>query len=111
MVVTYEKYRTTYQMDIVEVVLDELPYGHFVEIEGPDVKAIQVASALLKLDWDARCTDSYLSLFSQLCHSQDLQAKNLTFEEFHGYSFTASDLGIKPGDSLPLWPTDHTHEH
>jgi adenylate cyclase, class 2 len=96
--VTYEKYRTTYQMDIVEVVLDELPYGNFVEIEGPDFKAVQVAAALLKLDWETRCTDSYLGLFNQLCIREGLQAKNLTFEEFDGYSFSAADLGLKPGD-------------
>jgi adenylate cyclase, class 2 len=96
--VIYEKYRTTYQMDIVEVVLDELPYGNFVEIEGPDVKAVQVAALLLKLDWSTRCTDSYLGLFTQLCEHEGLQAKNLTFDEFEGYSFSAADLGLKPGD-------------
>jgi len=53
--VTYEKYRTTYQMDIVEVVLDELPYGKLRRDRGPDAKAVQVAALLLKLDWQARC--------------------------------------------------------
>jgi len=33
----YEKYRTTYELDGVELMLDELPYGDFVELEGdPD---------------------------------------------------------------------------
>jgi len=35
----YEKYRTTFTIGSLEVVLDELPYGNFVEIEGPIVKA------------------------------------------------------------------------
>jgi len=35
----YEKYRTTFRLDNLEVVLDELPYGNFVEIEGLTVKA------------------------------------------------------------------------
>src|SRR5688572_8777912 len=30
----YEKYRTTYELDDAEIVLDEMPYGNFVEIEG-----------------------------------------------------------------------------
>lgn len=110
-VITYEKYRTTYQLDIVEVVLDELPYGHFVEIEGPDAKAVQVAALLLKLDWNARCTDSYLSLFYRLCQHENLQAKNLTFSEFEGYKFEPGDLGIQPGDTLPLWPGRDGHSH
>src|SRR5690349_8510496 len=29
----YEKYRTTYEADGAEIVLDELPYGSFIEIE------------------------------------------------------------------------------
>src|SRR5690349_13157581 len=38
----YEKYRTTYELDGTEVVLDELPYGNFVEIEG-DSETIEKA--------------------------------------------------------------------
>jgi adenylate cyclase class 2 len=110
-VIAYEKYRTTYRMDIVEVVLDELPYGHFVEIEGPDAKAVQVAAVLLKLDWSARCADSYLSLFYQLRQHENLQAQNLTFEEFDGYTFGPADLGLTHGDTLPLYPGGHEHEH
>ena len=30
----YEKYRTTFELDDAEIVLDELPYGSFTEIEG-----------------------------------------------------------------------------
>ena len=30
----YEKYRETFQLGDVEVVLDEMPYGNFVELEG-----------------------------------------------------------------------------
>ena len=36
----YEKYRTAYAMDEVVVTLDEMPYGSFVEIEGPDGNSI-----------------------------------------------------------------------
>src|SRR4030042_1166247 len=36
----YEKYRTTYEMRNLEVVLDEMPYGDFLEIEGPDGESI-----------------------------------------------------------------------
>ena len=33
-VVIYEKYRTTYELDHAHVTIDEMPYGIFVEIEG-----------------------------------------------------------------------------
>ena len=42
---TYEKYRTTYQWDELEAVLDEMPYGDFLEIEGPDTARLQEAAA------------------------------------------------------------------
>jgi adenylate cyclase class 2 len=35
-VLVYEKRRETWQMNDVEVVIDELPFGLFVEIEGPE---------------------------------------------------------------------------
>jgi adenylate cyclase class 2 len=39
-VVFYEKFRTTYEINDIHIMLDELPYGEFVEIEGENVEAI-----------------------------------------------------------------------
>ena len=36
-VATYEKYRSTYELGELHIMLDELPYGDFVEIEGTEV--------------------------------------------------------------------------
>jgi adenylate cyclase class 2 len=44
----YEKRRTTWQLAGAEVVLDELPFGWFVEIEGPEA-AINEAEQKLEL--------------------------------------------------------------
>lgn len=44
--VVYEKHRTTYHFDDVEVVLDELPFGLYMEIEGTH-KAIAAAEKRL----------------------------------------------------------------
>jgi adenylate cyclase class 2 len=49
----YEKYRTTYELDKILVMLDELPYGNFVEIEGETEETIQALSRKLHLNWDA----------------------------------------------------------
>jgi adenylate cyclase class 2 len=96
--VEYEKYRTTYNLANVEVVLDELPFGDFAEIEGPDGPAIQAAAAALGLDWEARCAESYLGLFSSLRASQGLDAQNLTFKEVK-QKYSAESFGLKAADS------------
>ena len=48
-VLIYEKKRKTYRLRNMEVVLDELPFGLFMEIEGP-LTAIAEAELLLRLD-------------------------------------------------------------
>ena len=42
----YNKYRTTYELEHCHIMLDELPYGEFVEIESENVNAIQKVSEL-----------------------------------------------------------------
>ena len=46
--VVYEKHRKTFHFGDVEVVLDELPFGYFMEIEGT-VEAIERAEKLLEI--------------------------------------------------------------
>lgn len=45
----YEKYRDTWQFKSVEIVLDELPFGLFMEIEGA-VTGIREAEELLEIE-------------------------------------------------------------
>ena len=47
--VVYEKHRKAWQLGDVEVVLDELPFGYFMEIEG-SMKDILKVEKLLKAD-------------------------------------------------------------
>jgi len=95
--VAYEKYRTTYNLANVEVVLDEMPFGDFAEIEGPDSQTIQAAAAAMGLNWEARCTDSYLGLFGRLRATQGLEAQNLTFQEVK-QKYPAEAFGLKPAE-------------
>jgi adenylate cyclase class 2 len=95
--IRYEKYRTTYQLGNVEVTLDELPYGSFAEIEGPGVQEIESAAAALGLTWEARSTESYLSLFYGLVARQGLQARHLTFDEVQ-VRYPASAFGLQAAD-------------
>ncbi len=94
----YEKFRTTYAWQGVLVTLDEMPYGDFSEIEGPDAGAIQQAAQALGLHWEARILDSYLALFERLRQSNGLSARNLAFAELEGLTCTPRMLGVQPGD-------------
>ncbi len=98
--VVYEKWRTTYNLNNLEVTLDEMPYGVFTEIEGEDAQAIQKIAAFLGLRWETRCLDSYLALFQRLVDKRLTNAKNLTFAEFEGTRFTSAELGLKPADAI-----------
>lgn len=93
--IIYEKYRTTYTLRDLEIVLDEMPFGAFVEIEGPDSASIQQAAGELGLDWEARITTSYLALFNQLRASRGLAARNVTFDELAGVQATPQDLNVR----------------
>lgn len=95
--VMYEKWRTTYHLGPTEVVLDELPYGNFVEIEGRNLEEIRSAARQLDLAWKARIPLSYLGLFEQL-RLRGLQAEHLSFEELRGHYFSADDLDVTPAD-------------
>lgn len=96
--IIYEKQRTTYKMSNVRVTLDEMPYGNFAEIEGPDAESIQSIAAELGLDWDARSVESYLSLFNHLSEKRGLKLRHLTFTELNGIEVTPTDLGLIAAD-------------
>jgi adenylate cyclase class 2 len=98
--VIYEKYRTTYQLAGVEVTLDELPYGDFAEIEGPDTGAITAVADRLSLDRSASIAASYTMLFDHLHQALGLTFRNLTFENFAGLEVSPADLGVIPADHI-----------
>lgn len=79
----YEKYRTTYALAGVEVLLDEMPYGHFVEIEGPG-EAIMPVAERLGLGHAPRMSASYSVLFERVRARLKLTFTDLTFANFSG---------------------------
>ncbi len=86
----YEKYRTTYHLGGVEVVLDEMPYGNFVEIEGR-AEEIRQAVEQLNLSDAPRLSTNYIGLFDNVCRNLKLETRDLTFAAFQdvGVSFEA----------------------
>jgi adenylate cyclase class 2 len=97
-VLMYEKYRTTYKMGEVEVVVDETPIGDFLEIEGPDGKSIMQAANELGLDWERRTLDSYTMLFEHARASLGFKFRDMSFENFKAQRVTPEELGVSPGD-------------
>lgn len=93
-ILMYEKYRTTYALGEVQVVLDEMPYGNFVEVEGPDGASIQQAARCLGLKWELRILESYTALFERLRVAMGFAFRDLTFDNFAGLEVRCVDLGV-----------------
>jgi adenylate cyclase class 2 len=98
----YEKQRATYVLGNVLVTLDEMPYGNFAEIEGPDGESIQQAAVQLGLDWQQRILESYTVLFDQARQVLGFTFRDLSFENFAGLSISPAALGVQAADDLDL---------
>jgi len=100
LIATYEKYRSTYELGNLHIMLDELPYGDFVEIEGPDIETLQGAASQLGLDFSAAVPSSYLVLFTELCRGRELAPTRLTFSALRETDISADDLNVRAADKL-----------
>lgn len=87
----YEKYRETYQLDDVEVVLDEMPFGRFVELEGTEADIRQAASTL-GFDWSRRILVNYLAMMAYFKVVFQLPFDDVTFENFADHPISAEVL-------------------
>jgi adenylate cyclase class 2 len=96
--VYYEKHRTTYELSEALIMLDELPYGNFVEIEGETVESIQTITKQLGLHWKYAIATSYNALFDRARQSLNLSAQDLSFAEFRDRKVAAADLGVQAAD-------------
>jgi adenylate cyclase class 2 len=88
----YDKYRQVLALDDTLIMLDELPFGSFVEIEGPSLQAIGRSAAALGLEWDRRVSRSYLSIYEALRQRLGLPDEPATFE------CLPSAPGLRPED-------------
>lgn len=95
----YEKYRTVYDMGQVHITLDELPYGSFVEIEGPDPVSIRAVNQDLGFNWEARAPESYVAIFDRLKHELGLDLRDLSFENFSGLEITPGQMRLRFADA------------
>ena len=116
----YDKYRTTYVLEsgssshsqgvlskiheqahgfhTCQIMLDELPYGNFVEIEGEDIESIHAIANKLNLNLNASIQASYSTLFEHVCQTLGLTFTDLTFENFAGINVLPEHLQVQPAD-------------
>lgn len=97
--VYYEKYRTIYQLHETSIMLDELPYGNFIEIEGNSVESIRDFADRLHLDWAAAIPTSYHALFERARSALNLLFKDISFTNFANIQVDVSDLGVRAADT------------
>jgi adenylate cyclase class 2 len=94
----YEKYRATYELDNTSIMVDEMPYGNFVEIEGESEEQIRAVASQLNLNWTAAVPSSYTALFDKLREKLQLSFQDLSFQNFSGIQITPADLNVRPAD-------------
>lgn len=80
----YEKYRSVYRFNDMLVMLDEMPVGYFLELEGANPEMILSTSQILGLRWETRILDSYTVLFDRVRQSCGLNIRDLSFDNFRG---------------------------
>jgi adenylate cyclase class 2 len=116
----YEKYRTTYTLQpsegsarstrsgqrllmkpsegLIHIMLDELPYGNFVEIEGETVDSIRAVAEGLDLIWERAIATSYHALFERGRTALKYSFQDLSFENFADIQVAPSHLGVRAAD-------------
>ena len=77
----FEKYRETFTYQGAEIVLDEVPFGTFMEVEGSQ-DAIRAIVAALGFDFNARLVSNYVDIFDTVCTTYKLPVTDITFEAF-----------------------------
>ena len=83
---TYEKWRETFVLDTTRLLIDTLPYGVFLEIEG-DKHRIRDLANRLKLSWGRRILLNYLEIFEVIRREEGLVFRDVSFENFKTVKF------------------------
>lgn len=79
----YEKRREVFTWRRAEAVLDEMPYGWFLEIEGGEDDIRDLVEAV-GLTLDDGLPYSYAEIFENIRGNLNLEAMDLTFQAFEG---------------------------
>ncbi len=85
----YEKRRETYRVGEAVAEIDEMPYGWFIELEGPP-EEVRRAAHKLGFAMEDGLTISYAQIFENVKRALELTMNDLTFEAFEG-------IAVDPG--------------
>jgi adenylate cyclase class 2 len=96
--ISYEKFRTIYELDQTSIMLDELPYGNFVEVEGENNQSIRAVTDKLHLKWDTAIATSYTAIFERARKALNLSFQDISFANFADVKVESTDLGVRPAD-------------
>jgi len=73
-----EKYREKWRSDDIEIVIDRLPMGMFIEIEGEE-KVIKETVKTLGFDFKDRITGTYWDLWREFSKKENIKNENIIF--------------------------------
>ena len=101
-IVRYEKYREVFTRDATLVMVDQLPFGDFLELEGPDLAQLRAMAGLLGLDWSSALQASYMGIFLTIKRTYQLTIREATFDTFKGWNVqkTVAVLSQLPHEAL-----------
>jgi adenylate cyclase class 2 len=101
-IVRYEKYREVFHWKSVLLMFDQLPFGDFLELEGPDLADLRQTAGKLGLDWKQALQTSYMGIFLLLKKTYHLTFLEATFNTFAGWDVrkTADVLAALPREGL-----------
>jgi predicted adenylyl cyclase CyaB len=80
----YEKYSETFTLGSSHIMLDELPFGCYVEIEADSLKAVRQMAVALGFNWEDRVQTTYLDLFYRMQDKFHFEFEDATFAHFEG---------------------------
>jgi adenylate cyclase class 2 len=101
-IVRYEKYREVFRRKSTLAMFDQLPYGDFLELEGPDLAELRRTSEQLGLEWESALQASYMGIFLTLKKTYRLNFLESSFANFTGWERvkTAAVLSRLPHEVL-----------
>ena len=88
---TYEKWRETFVLNNTKFLIDTMPYGVFLEIEGQK-SSIRNNADRLGLNWKKRILLNYLEIFEVVQREEGLHFSDITFENFKAKSLDIRKL-------------------
>ena len=97
-ILIYEKYRAIYEINDCHIMLDELPYGDFVEIEGPYASNIRKMALQIGLDFESAVSAGYARIFENYNSKYGFPPSGLTFDALRGKKPSPEELNVRAAD-------------